>query len=61
LNFADNIRGAGEVDDVAPLVGAGSTSTGMSELPMGALVLVGIAIPLMLVLRQRANRLSIPA
>jgi hypothetical protein len=54
LNFADSIGGVGEADGVAPLVGAGSTSTGVPEFPMGALVLVRIAIPMMLVLRQRA-------
>jgi len=61
LNFADNIGGVGEADDVAPLVGQGSTTTGVPEFPVGQVLLVAIAIPMMLILRQRVAKLPVPA
>ena len=61
LNFADNIGGVGEADDVAPLVGQGSTTTGVPEFPVGPVLLVAIAIPMMLILRQRVAKLPVPA
>ncbi|MDA4123615.1 MAG: hypothetical protein OK456_10595, partial [Thaumarchaeota archaeon] len=62
-NFAYNIGGSGvsEADDVAPLVGQGSTSTGVPEFPLGPVLLVAIAIPVMLVLRQRVAKLPVSA
>ena len=61
LNFAYNIGGVSEADDVAPLVGQGSTSNGVPEFPIGPVLVVAIAVPMMLLLRQRVAKLPAAA
>ncbi len=56
LNFADNIGGVGAADDVAPLIGPGSSVTGVPQFPLGILGVLVLALPLMAAVKMRASR-----
>jgi hypothetical protein len=59
LNFAqeNSCCAGGGSDDVAPLIGPGSTVTGVPEFPFGFLAVVAVTVPALMLLRTRYSKL----